>query len=80
MASKSKSSVWKYFEVSKKDFHFLFYFYAKHLFPEVGNVQTHSAEYILVEKESERKKILIESSAASTLSDYEKKVIITGEF
>ena len=50
MASKSKSSVWKYFEVSKKDIYFLFDFYAKHLFPEVGNVHTHSAEYILVEK------------------------------
>ena len=42
--------------------------------------ETQSAEYILVEKESERKKILIESSAASTFSDYEKTVIITGEF
>ena len=62
MASKSKSSVWKYFEVSKKDIHFLFDFYAKHLFPEVGNVHTHSAEDILVEKESERKKILVGES------------------
>ena len=79
MAFKTKSSVWQYFEVSKKDIHFLFDFYAKHLFPEVGNVQIHSAEYILVEKESERTKILIESSAASTFSGYEKKVIITGE-
>ena len=52
----------------------------KHLFPEVGNVQTHSPEYILVEKESERKKILVELSAASTFSDYEKTVLITGEF
>ena len=57
MAFKTKSSVWQYFEVSKKDIHFLFDFYAKHLFSEEGNVQTHSAEYILVEKESERKKI-----------------------
>ena len=45
----------------------------------MGNVQTQSAEYLLVEKESERKKILIESYAASTFSEYEKTVIITRE-
>ena len=78
MASKSKCSVWKYFKVSKKD---LFYLtFMQNICSQWWEMSKHTQQNLYYLKKSlKEKNFLIESSAASTFSDYEKTFIITRE-